>query len=107
MPYSGLSIGYGWGSNDAGGSNHYANRGLYAFQPRYSTATTASGNRLVANYFHDVMQQMNDGACIYTLGWNPNAVISGNYCLRTNGYFGLYFDEGSKYYTATGNVFSA
>ena len=107
MPYTGMSIGYGWGSNDAGGSDHYANRGLYAYQPRYSTPTTASGNRLVGNHVHDVMQQMNDGACIYTLGWNPNAVISGNHCLRTNGHFGLYFDEGSRYYTATGNVFSA
>jgi hypothetical protein len=53
------------------------------------------------------MQQMNDGGCIYTLGWNPNAMISGNHCLRTGGHFGIYFDEGSKYYTATNNVFSA
>ncbi|MBN6042229.1 ricin-type beta-trefoil lectin domain protein [Amycolatopsis sp. 195334CR] len=107
LPYSGMSIGYGWGSNDAGGSDHYANRGLYNYQPRYSTPTTASGNRLVGNYVHDVMQQMNDGGCVYTLAWNPGAEISGNHCLRTNGHFGLYFDEGSKYYTATGNVFSA
>ncbi|OLF15035.1 hypothetical protein BU204_24170 [Actinophytocola xanthii] len=107
MPYSGMSIGYGWGSNDAGGSDHYAARGLYNFQPRYATPTTASGNRLVNNYVHDVMQQMNDGGCIYTLAWNPNAVISGNHCLRTNGYYGVYFDEGSKYYTVSNNVFSA
>jgi len=106
LPYSGMSIGYGWGANDAGGSNHYANRGLYNYQPRYTTATTASNNRLIGNYIHDVMQQMNDGACIYTLAWNPNALISGNYCLRANGHFGLYFDEGSRYYTATNNVFS-
>ncbi|TDC44346.1 right-handed parallel beta-helix repeat-containing protein [Micromonospora sp. KC213] len=106
MPYSGMSIGYGWGSNDAGGSNHYANRGLYNYQPRYTTPTTAANNRLIGNYIHDVMQQMNDGGCIYTLGWNPDALISGNHCLRTNGYFGIYFDEGSKYYTATNNVFS-
>ncbi|WP_060892170.1 RICIN domain-containing protein [Streptomyces europaeiscabiei] len=106
MPYSGMSIGYGWGANDAGGSNHYANRGLYNYQPRYTTPTTASNNRLVGNYIHDVMQQMNDGGCIYTLGWNPSATISRNHCLRTNGYFGLYFDEGSKYYTATNNVFA-
>ncbi|MFD9701174.1 ricin-type beta-trefoil lectin domain protein [Lentzea sp. NPDC059081] len=107
LPYSGISLGYGWGSNDAGGSNHYAGRGLYDYQPRYSTPTTASGNKLLNNYVHDVMQQMTDGGCIYTLGWNPNAEISGNYCQRTNGFFGLYFDEGSKYYRATGNVFSA
>ncbi|WP_329792097.1 RICIN domain-containing protein [Lentzea sp. DG1S-22] len=107
LPYSGISLGYGWGSNDAGGSNHYAGRGLYNYQPRYTTPTTASGNKLLNNYVHDVMQQMTDGGCIYTLGWNPNAEIRGNYCLRTNGFFGLYFDEGSKHYRATGNVFSA
>jgi hypothetical protein len=107
MPYSGMSIGYGWGANDAGGSNHYANRGLYNYQPRYTTPTTASNNRLIGNYIHDVMQQMTDGGCIYTLAWNPGAQMTGNHCLRTNGWFGLYFDEGSKYYTATGNVFSS
>jgi hypothetical protein len=106
LPYSGIAIGYGWGADDAGGSNDYANRGLYNYQPRYSTATTETGNRVTGNYVHDVMQQMNDGGCIYTLSANPNAVISNNYCLHTHGYFGLYFDEGSRYYTASGNVFS-
>ena len=107
MPYSGLTVGYGWGANDAGGSDDYANRGLYNYQPRYSTATTAANYQITGNYIHDVMQQMNDGGCIYTLSANPNGRISGNFCLRTNGYFGLYFDEGSRYFTATGNVFSA
>jgi hypothetical protein len=106
LPYSGMSIGYGWGANEPGGSNQYANRGLYNYQPRYTTATTAANNRLTGNYIHDVMQQMTDGGCIYTLSWNPGARIDGNYCLRTNGWFGLYFDEGSKHYTATNNVFS-
>jgi hypothetical protein len=106
MPYSGMSIGYGWGANDAGGNNDYANRGLYNYQPRYTTPTTASNNRLINNYVHDVMQQMHDGGCIYTLSWNPGASISGNHCQRTNGYFGVYFDEGSKYYSVTGNVFN-
>jgi hypothetical protein len=107
LPYTGMAIGYGWGSNDAGGSNHYADRGLYNYQPRYSSATTASGNRVVGNYVHDVMQQMTDGGCLYTLSANPGALISENHCLRTNGWFGLYFDEGSRYYTARGNVFAS
>ncbi|CAL9437388.1 hypothetical protein SUDANB95_02160 [Actinosynnema sp. ALI-1.44] len=106
MPYSGMSIGYGWGSNDAGGNNNYANRGLYNYQPRYTTATTASNNRLIGNHIHDVMQQMNDGGCIYTLSWNPGAQIDQNHCQRTNGYFGVYFDEGSKYYSVVNNVFN-
>ncbi|MBO3751220.1 ricin-type beta-trefoil lectin domain protein [Streptosporangiaceae bacterium NEAU-GS5] len=107
MPYTGMSIGYGWGANEPGGSNQYANRGLYNYQPRYTTATTASGNQLIGNYVHDVMQQMTDGGCIYTLSWNPSALISDNFCLRTNGWFGVYFDEGSKYYTVRNNVLSA
>ncbi|TDE55739.1 right-handed parallel beta-helix repeat-containing protein [Nonomuraea mesophila] len=106
LPYTGMSIGYGWGANEPGGSTHYADRGLYDFQPRYTTPTTASGNRLVGNYVHDVMQQMTDGGCIYTLSWNPGAVISDNHCLRTNGWFGIYFDEGSRYYTVRNNVLS-
>ncbi|NUO56927.1 MAG: right-handed parallel beta-helix repeat-containing protein [Hamadaea sp.] len=106
MPYSGLTVGYGWGANDAGGSNDYANRGLYNYQPRYSTATTASNYQVTGNYIHDIMQSMNDGGCIYTLSANPNGVIRDNYCLRLHGYFGVYFDEGSRYFTATSNVFS-
>ncbi|MEV4847520.1 RICIN domain-containing protein [Micromonospora matsumotoense] len=107
MPYTGLSVGYGWGANDAGGSQHYANRGLYNYQPRYSTATTAANNQVIGNYIHDVMQQMTDGGCLYTLSANPGGTINENYCLRTNGWFGLYFDEGSRYYTARNNVFSS
>ncbi|MGW4638935.1 ricin-type beta-trefoil lectin domain protein [Sphaerisporangium sp. NPDC004334] len=107
LPYTGMSIGYGWGANEPGGNTSYTNRGLYNYQPRYTTATTASNNQLVGNYVHDVMQQMTDGGCIYTLSWNPSAVISDNYCLRTNGFFGVYFDEGSKYYTVRNNVFSS
>jgi hypothetical protein len=107
LPYLGLAVGYGWGANDAGGSNDYANRGLYNFQPRYTTATTASNTQVTGNYVHDVMQQMTDGGCIYTLSANPGGTISGNYCLRTNGWFGLYHDEGSRFFTDNNNVLSA
>ena len=107
MPYSGVAFGYGWGTNDVGGSADYLNRGLYNYQPVYSTPTTAKGNRITDNYIHNTMQSMNDGACIYTLSANPNAVISGNHCVDTNSYYGLYFDEGSRDITTTKNVFSA
>ncbi|GIH03057.1 hypothetical protein Rhe02_11240 [Rhizocola hellebori] len=106
MPYSGLTVGYGWGANDAGGSNDYANRGLYNYQPRYSTATTASNYQITGNYIHDVMRQMTDGGCIYTLSANANGMIRDNYCLRLNGWFGVYFDEGSRFFTATNSVYS-
>ncbi len=40
LPYDGIDIGWGWGMNDAGGSQDYANRGTYNYQPRYTTPTT-------------------------------------------------------------------
>ena len=105
LPYSGISIGYGWGVNDPGGSQDYLNRGLYNYQPIYSTPTTATGNSVVANYVHNVMQQMNDGSCLYTLSANPSSVINQNYC-SVGGTTGMYFDEGSRYLSATNNVFN-
>lgn len=33
LPYSGICWGFGWGSNDEGGSPEYLRRGLYDYQP--------------------------------------------------------------------------
>ena len=104
MPYTGVSFGYGWGANDAGGSPDYQARGLYNYQPHYTTATTASNNKITNNFVHDTMQQMSDGSCIYTLSANPGGAINGNHCLNTNGNYGLYFDEGSRHLTTLNNV---
>jgi regulation of enolase protein 1 (concanavalin A-like superfamily) len=105
MPYSGITVGYGWGANDAGGSPDYQARGLYNYQPVYTTATTEKDNHVNGNYIHDVMQSMNDGACMYTLSDSPGSTLDGNYCLINDSYYGFYFDEGSRDYSATGNVF--
>ncbi|HEY8926769.1 MAG TPA: right-handed parallel beta-helix repeat-containing protein, partial [Polyangia bacterium] len=108
LPYSGIATGYGWGANDAGGSDDYANRGLYKYQTRYTTATIAQQNQVVANYLHDGMQQMNDGGCHYNLSANPMTVVTQNYCKGPwpASSFGDYEDEGSRYLTITKNVFS-
>ncbi|MER6497708.1 right-handed parallel beta-helix repeat-containing protein, partial [Streptomyces griseorubiginosus] len=105
LPYSGLTIGYGWGVNDPGGSQDYANRGLYDYQPVYSTPTTAANNHITDNYIHDIMQQMNDGGCLYTLSDSPGSTFERNYCHTNNNYFGFYHDEGSRHFTDTNNVF--
>ena len=108
LPYSGIASGYGWGVNDAGGSNDYKTRStgnLYAYQPLFTTATIAKNNQITANYLHDGTQQMNDAGCLYNLSANPQTVISQNYCKgpwpNTNG---LYEDEGSRYLTITKNI---
>ncbi|WP_105967784.1 DUF1349 domain-containing protein [Streptomyces geranii] len=105
LPYSGLTIGYGWGTNDIGGSQDYVDRGLYDYQPVYTTATTAANNHITDNYIHDIMQQMNDGGCLYTLSASPGSTFERNYCHTNNNYFGFYHDEGSRDFTDTNNVF--
>ena len=105
MPYTGISIGYGWGANDAGGSQDYIDRGLYNYQPRYSTPTIARNYTVRANYVHDVMRQMTDGAAFYSLSALPGTTVNQNYFRNTNGWLGLYFDEGSRYLSAANNVF--
>ena len=108
IPYSGIASGYGWGANDAGGSDDYADRGLYKYQTRYTTATINQDNQVIANSIHDGMQQMNDGGCHYNLGANPGMVVTQNYCKGPwpSSSFGDYEDEGSRYVTITKNVFS-
>ena len=49
LAYDGIDIGWGWGSNDAGGSQDYVNRGLYAYQPIYTTPTTFKDNVVADN----------------------------------------------------------
>ncbi|MDX3114536.1 DUF1349 domain-containing protein [Streptomyces scabiei] len=105
LPYSGLTIGYGWGTNDIGGSQDYVNRGLYNYQPTYTTATTAANNHVTDNYIHDIMQQMTDGGCMYTLSASPGSTFERNYCHTNSSYFGFYHDEGSRNFTDTNNVF--
>ncbi len=105
LPYSGIALGYGWGANDAGGSQDYTDRGLYNYQPRYTTATIAANNRVTANFVHDVVQQMTDAGAFYHLSASPGTTVNENYFRNSNGWLGLYFDEGSRYVSAANNVF--
>ncbi|WP_433605266.1 RICIN domain-containing protein [Dactylosporangium sp. CA-139114] len=104
LPYTGIALGYGWGSNDPGGSQDYTDRGLYNYQPRYTTATVAANNHVTANFVHDVVQQMTDGGAFYHLSASPGTTVDQNYFRNTNGWLGMYFDEGSRYVSASNNV---
>ena len=67
-----LTIGYGWGVNDPGGSQDYVNRGLYNYQPVYTTPTTprTTHHRQLHPRHHAAM---NDGGCMYTLSASPGS----------------------------------
>lgn len=84
--YSGLSLGWSWG---------------YAPTPNHDNAITD-------NVIHDALQNvLTDGAGIYTLGLQPNSVMSGNVVYDLVGIpwaVGLYLDEGSTGWTCENNV---
>jgi hypothetical protein len=103
-PYTGIGIGYGWGANDPGGAPDYINRGLYDFQPIYETPTTLRDVRVVGNHISGVVQTMFDAGCVYMLSAMPGSTVDENYC-EDSGQLGLYFDEGTRYVSATRNVF--
>lgn len=81
VPYSGICYGYGWGSNDAGGSPDYANRGLYNFQPRYTTPTIMEGGYIARNLIQNYGTSHSDLGGIYTLSKSPNTSITENWIL--------------------------
>ncbi len=106
LPYSGISVGWGWGEEDAGGGNPSY------YQPfKYTTPTPARNNRIEYNHIHGVMRQSNDGGAIYTLGNMPGSIIRGNH-IHDNGRpdkkrgapGGIYLDEGSGFLEVAGNL---
>jgi len=87
LPYSGVSVGWGWG-------------GLTDKSVMYD-------NKITSNYIHHVNTEaiMYDGGAIYTLGDQPKSKCDSNYCVSTCR--GLFFDEGTGHYNATANVVDA
>jgi len=98
LPYSGISVGWGWGEEDAGGGN-------YPLPYLYDTPTPCGGNRVEENHIHHVLQQRTDGGGVYTLGNQPGTVIRGNH-IHDNGGSpgGIYLDEGSGFIEITANL---
>ena len=90
LPYTGISIGYRWDSS----------------------ATSQRRCLVEYNHIHNVMQELADGAGIYTLGYQPGTILRGNYIhdvLRSSSAVGspnngLYFDEGSKGFLVEDNL---
>ncbi|KAF5722399.1 xylanase A [Fusarium mundagurra] len=103
-PYSGICWGYGWGSNDAGGSPEYESRGLYAFQPKYDTPTTLKDGAITGNIISNMGTLHYDEGAIYTLSASPNTTINENCLWNAPHPATLYHDEGSRGYLDFDNV---
>jgi hypothetical protein len=98
LPYTGISIGWGWGLAPDGT--------LTGCHDSF-----AGGIRLTGNAVHDVLRSLNDGGGIYTLGGAPDSVLEGN-AISSVGHpgigfaSGIYHDQGTCYYTDRSNVVS-
>ena len=103
VAYNGIDTGFGWGANDAGGSDEYERRGYYNWHPRYDTPTTLRDNTISANLIRNTKARFADGGNLYNLSASPGTVVSENYLTRVSG-VGLYLDEGTRYTTYERNV---
>lgn len=103
VPYDGIDTGFGWGINDAGGSNDYVDRGYYNWNTLYTTPTTLKNTRVEGNLVHNTKSRFADGGTIYNLSANPGAVFDKNYLFNISG-VGLYLDEGTRSTTWEENV---
>jgi hypothetical protein len=106
LPYSAISVGWGWGEEDAGGGAEN-----YYMPYKYATPTPAKDNRIEFNHIHAVMMDSDDGGAIYTLGNMPGSIIQGNHIhdcghldISRGGPGGIYLDEGSGFIEITGNL---
>ncbi|MFF3838952.1 right-handed parallel beta-helix repeat-containing protein [Streptomyces sp. NPDC001930] len=94
LPYSGISVGWGWN------------------QPEARTSVLRD-NRITANRITDVMRvtdDQHDGGAVYTQGAQPGTIVSGNYINRSaygnteRDGNGVYLDEQSSHIRVEGNV---
>ncbi|CAG7561055.1 unnamed protein product [Fusarium equiseti] len=102
-PYSGICHGYGWGSNDEGGSPEYVKRGLYNYQPLYNTPTVMKNNLIAGNLIHHFGRSHTDFGGVYTLSRSPNTAVSSNF-IYDAGWQALYPDEPSRNITWFNNL---
>jgi hypothetical protein len=85
IPYTGISVGWGWSSAP--------------------DSTTSHDNHVANNLITDLTQRARDGGGIYTLGQQPGTMIEGNVIRRMKGDYGCFYtDEGSAFITLQNNV---
>jgi hypothetical protein len=96
-PYNGLSMGWGWHNFNGAGDSVLPGK-----------PTTVAGNNTVSyNNFFDTVQTLTDTGAIYTLGAQPNTVMTNNYIKGVPNHGkseGIHLDEGSAGITITNTV---
>lgn len=111
LPYSGISIGWGWGMTDPGRFPGCTGCPFEDWKI-YNTPTTSRGNRILNNDISDYLKVLYDGGGIYSLGQQGTSakdgeLIAGNLShgkAPKHGGNAVYTDGGSRYITARDNA---
>jgi hypothetical protein len=86
VPYTGISLGWGWTSKE--------------WAAAYRTDNLIEGNRI-----HDHMEGLRDGGGVYCNGYEESGIISGNYIYNQRNFYGtIYLDDGAANWVVRGNV---
>lgn len=89
VPYTGISLGWGWGANDTDKAD----------------PTIESGHYIHHNHIHHVLLEKIDGGAVYLLGSLPGTLISCNNVHDQPHDFGtLYYDDGTQWVTMANNI---
>lgn len=89
LPYSGISIGWGWGISDLDMSNPSASK----------------DNKIMYNHVSNIMHTVKDGGGIYSLGAQPGLEIKYNVVHNQQIWGGaIYLDDGSRFASVKNNV---
>lgn len=108
LPYSGISMGWGWGVEDYYEYPFMAEKSADSAKVDDVSNTVSKNNRVLNNHIHDVMLHLNDGGAIYMLGAQPGTRVEYNVLHDQKNEIGaLYFDSGSSYISARNNVMYA
>src|SRR5262249_20778332 len=93
LPYTGISVGWGWGGVDPGGPGGY------------TTPSTSHDNTVSGNVVSHHMRKLHDGGAVYVLSQQLGSTIAGNVIANQAAPYGnIYLDNGTQGYTVTGNV---
>ncbi|HVK22147.1 MAG TPA: discoidin domain-containing protein [Actinokineospora sp.] len=106
VPYTGVSLGWGWGYHDEGGLGDGTAAGPNT-SATVTTPTIAKNNQIIGNHVHHFMSAGHDGGAVYTLGAQPNSVERDNYYAQSSDWGtanGIYLDNGTQGYTVSSNV---
>lgn len=88
VPYTGISLGWGWGGHDTDPNDPTIDGGHYVHH----------------NHIHNIMQKMYDGGAVYTLGSQPGTRVEYNvFHDQYHDYGTMYWDDGSRGISMTHN----